>query len=116
MKRIYVFEMEDELLDHRWDELIKVVGEASSFLYAIWAYMIDSDSYYLSEIAEIHLSGDYGSAMWFVMSEWADDAFCLWEDRIERFRLEHFGELTSVFYDRRAQSYAIVFGADNGDN
>lgn len=112
MNRVYVFELEHELDDHRWRELTRCVDE-SSLLYALLAYMVDSDSYYLSEIADLQLGGTFGSDLWFALSDWADDAFILWESRIDLFRLHYFGMLKSVRFSKAHNCYAIEFGDED---
>lgn len=109
MREILVFELEKELDDYRWGELTRHVDE-SSLLYAILTYMINSDSYFLSEISELYLGGREGTELWFSLSDWADDAFELWEDRIELFRLHRFEMLRSVTFSKSQRCYAIEFG------
>ena len=116
MKSTYVFELEDELLDYRWDAVVRQVGDASSLLYAIWSYILDSDGYYLAELRELYLGGDHGSELWFYLSDWADDAFELWEDRVQLLRLEYYGQLRAVVFSKTASSYALTFGEDDDDD
>lgn len=105
-EKVLLYELEEELIDYRWNQLLEY-ATPGHLIEALLRYLIDSDSYMLSELFDMHF--DNSDKIWFAFSDWADDAYSLWESRVSALRCEYYGMLHNVLYSPSTNNYILHF-------
>jgi hypothetical protein len=86
---LYAFDMEAMCNGKLWDEVV-LLAHPDDLLYAVWANVLNGDSYFLDEIFENNAVEDSSDANE-TLCNWVDQFYTFWGDTIYKIKIGNRG-------------------------